>query len=217
MKYVSQIVLAIVAVVGLVAGITFLKLYQVGSEDQVVPPTTRTAAPTLTELKLNFPETRYAWKVPGDGQFEQRTSGSKDFWFQNDNSVPVKLGLKSKSCKCSEVLVGILPSAEAKRYRSAANGTENDPPIKLNPQPLEIDDSKGVTVEPGAGGVVRLAWEDKKERQPTARDELLVVEVWTQGLEGGPKTVNRLELPVTFVPALRVDKDSDSLKDDLAL
>jgi hypothetical protein len=218
MKYLSQIVLAIVAVVGLVAGITFMKQYHVGvPDDQQIRPTSPAESSKLTELKLNFPETKYAWKVVGDGQFEQRTSGSKDFWFQNDNSVPVKLGLKSKSCKCSEVLVGVVPPAEAKLYHSAATGNDSDPTIKLNPQPLEIDDAKGVPVGPGEGGVVRLAWEDKKERQPTARDERLVVEVWTQALEGGPKTVNRLELPVTFVPALRVDKDTDSLKDDLAL
>jgi hypothetical protein len=218
MKYISQIVLAIVAVVGLVGGITFLKQYQVSPDDQPINrPTNAPEGQKLTEVKLNFPETKYAWKVPGDGQFEQRTSGKKDFWFQNDNAVPVKLGLKSKSCKCSEVLVAVVPPAEAKSYHSAANSSDSDPAIKLNPQPLEIDDSKGVTVEPGAGGVVRLAWEDKKERQPTARDERLVVEVWTQALEGGPKTVNRLELPVTFVPPLRIDKDAESLKDDLGL
>ena len=218
MKYLSQIVLAIVAVVGLVAGITFLKQYQLGGGGEgFVKPTNQTGGPKLTELKLNFPMTKWAWKSPADGQFEQRTAGFKDFWFQNDNAVPVKLGLKYKSCKCSDVSVGVLPSAEAKRYHSAANGNGTDPTIKLNPQPLEIDDFKGVTVGPGEGGVVRLAWEDKKEKQTTARDELLAVEVWTQPLEGGPKTVNRLELPVTFVPALRVDKEQESLKDDLTL
>ena len=218
MKYLSQIVLAIVAVVGLVAGITFLKQYQLGAggEDSV-RPTNPTAAPKVSELKLNFPVTKWAWKAPADGQFEQRTAGFRDFWFQNDNSVPVKLGLKYKSCKCSNALACVLPSAEAKRYHGAASENESDATSKLNPQPLEIDDFKGVTVGPGDGGIVRLAWEDKKEKQATPRDELLVVEVWTQAVDGGPKTVNRLELPVTFVPALRVDKEQESLKDDLTL
>lgn len=206
MKPVSQIVLAIAAVVALVAGITFVKQYQVGdgSAAQVTATNPAKTAGASAEVKLNFPVTKWEWNPPADGQFEQRSKGSRDFWFQNDNAVPVELGLKSKSCKCSEASVCILPPDEAKRYRALAASKEGASAIKLNPQPLEIDEVKGVKVRPGEGGVVRLSWEDKKEPSEQDRAELLVVEVWVQAAGGGPKTVNRLELPVTYVPALRI-------------
>jgi hypothetical protein len=205
MKTTSQILLAIVAVIALVAGITFVKQYQVdpGIAAPASPTSHSAAGKQAGEVKLHFPTTIWEWKPAADGQFEQRSKGFRDFWFQNDNAVPVELGLKSKSCKCASVSVCILPPDEAKRYREATakGGT---PTVPLNPQPLEVDEVKGVNVGPGAGGVVRLAWEDKKEPSEQDRSELLVVEVWTQAVGGGPKTTNRLELPVTFVPALRV-------------
>jgi hypothetical protein len=205
MKPVSQIALAMLAVVALVAGITFVKQYQVdgGAPAPVTPTSQASPGKQAAEVRLHFPTTIWEWKPAADGQFEQRSKGSRDFWFQNDNAVPVELGLKSKSCKCSDVSACVLPPDQAKRYREAsANG--GVPAIPLNPQPLEVDELKGVTVGPGEGGVVRLAWEDKKEPSEQDRSELLVVEVWAQAAGGGPKTVNRLELPVTFVPALRV-------------
>jgi hypothetical protein len=215
MKSWKQIVLAIVAVVGLVAGITFVKQYQIGGVDESPQPTPQPRPrPSPVEVKLNFPEgTIWEWKPPSAGQFEQQTKGYQDFWFQNDNPVPVVLGLRSKSCKCSEVLVAVLPADEVKKHR---NAIADAPRSKLNLQPLEIDEVKGATVANGAGGIVRLAWEDKKEKTDEDRHERLVVEVWVQAVGGGPKTVHHLELPVTFVPALRLDQRFANL-DDLNL
>jgi hypothetical protein len=112
----------------------------------------------------------------------------------------------------------VLSAEETTRYRSRADAKEGslripDPGINLTTQPLETDQLKGVTVGPGQGGFVRLAWEDKKEKSPEDRPETLVVEMWTQAVGGGPKTINRLELPVTFVPALRVTPPSRQLDD----
>lgn len=204
MKTLSRIVLAIVAVVALVAGITFVKQYQVGPSEEPVRSTSPEGGAKSAEVRLNFKTTTWEWEPPEDGQFEQHSKGSKDFWFQNDNSMPIELGLKSKSCKCSDVSVCVLSPEEAKRYRGEASGKDSPDTAKLTAQPLIIDDLKGVSVPPGAGGVVRLAWEDKKEKELTERSERLVVEVWTQAQGGGPRNTVRLELPVTFVPALRL-------------
>lgn len=199
MRSLSRIVLAIVAVVALVAGITFVKLYQVSPSEEPV----RTSSPDRTakamEVRLNFLNPVWEWNPPEDGQFEQHSKGSKDFWFKNDNPVPVELGMKSKSCKCSDVSVAVLPPSEIGRYGNADTA-------ELRTEPLVIDDYKGVTVAPGGGGVIRLAWEDKKEKESQERPERLVVEIWAQAPGGGPRSVTKLELPIALVPALRVNE-----------
>src|SRR5216683_444870 len=197
MKSPSRIALAIIAVVALVAGITFI--YQ-GSPS--VPPTPAATPPggvkAAEVVKVTFPKgTIWEWE-PLDGQFEQHSQGYKDFLFQNDNSAAIELGLKAKSCKCSEVSIGLTKDPAA-----AAD-------LKL--QPLAVDDLKGVLVGPGEGGVIRLAWEDKKEKASDDRSERLVVDVWAQAQGGGPRSIYKLELPVTFVPALRVRPEDAVLK-----
>src|SRR5439155_1017592 len=136
MKSPSRIVLAIFAVVALVAGITFVKQYQVSPS---VSPTAPTNAPLKAEeVKLTFPKgTIWDWDPPADGKFEQHSHGYKDFLFQNDNPGPVELGLKAKSCKCSEVSIGL-----TKDKADTAN---------LSTQPLQVDDQKGVVVGAGEG------------------------------------------------------------------
>src|SRR5207248_4469464 len=110
-----------------------------------------------TEVRLNFPAgTIWEWDPPSDGQFEQHSKGSKDFYFENDNTMPIEVGLKSKSCKCSDVLVGIVPAAEVPRYREAALAKKSDSLAQLSTMAMIVDDLKGVTVKPGEGGVVRL-------------------------------------------------------------
>jgi hypothetical protein len=218
MKSPGRIVLAVIAVVGLVAGMTFIMQYQVGIEEPQQQASPGQGRPDAKEVMLHFPDgTKKQWHPPSDGQFEQQTNGFYDFWFQNDNSVPVRMGLRSKSCKCTEVAVGVLPPGEAKQFRNAAGGKAGTPPtVDLKVQPLEVSEVEGIVVEPEAGGIVRLAWEDKKEKTSEDRTELLVVELWNQGVEGGPKAVHRLELPVMFVPALRLDRPIANL-DDLGM
>src|SRR5205807_4564834 len=41
---------------------------------------------------------------------------NNDFWYVNNNAVPVDLGLMAKSCKCSEIKVCVLGPEEAKYY-----------------------------------------------------------------------------------------------------
>ena len=215
MKSLSRIALAIVAVVGLVAGITYIKQSLVGV-DAPVSPSPAPKSPTLaTEVKLNFLDgTIWKWEPPADGEFEQQTKGAHDFYFQNDNDVPVTLALKYKSCKCSDVSVAVMPKDKVKSQWTAAAGKNTAAETtKLDLQPLAIDEANGIKVEPSEGGIVRIAWEDKKEKSSEGRVERLAVDLSAQAVAGGPKTVHRLELPVTFIPALRLSQFTVALDD----
>jgi hypothetical protein len=125
MKSRSQIGLAVVAIVGLVGGITFLSQYRVGktqevsrsgsgvdkdNKDKKPPPTSRKVA----ELKSSQAE--FDWDPPSAGEFEFFTKGHYDYYFANPSDVPIDLGLMSKSCKCSTLYVCLLTQEEAKRY-----------------------------------------------------------------------------------------------------
>src|SRR5579871_6468987 len=214
MKSLGRIVLAIFAVVVLVAGITFVKQYQVSPNEAPTPPASSPGAVRAAEIKLTFPKgVIWEWQPAKDGEFEQQSEGFKDFLFQNDNSVPVELGLKAKSCKCSEVSVGLLPAADVQRYSSEDASKAGADTAKVQTQKLEVDDLKGVIVAPGDGVVIRLNWKDKKDKEPHERYERLVVDVWAQAQAGGPRTIHKLELPITYVPALRIREDILKLPD----
>src|SRR5262249_42278862 len=113
MKSVSQIVLAIVAIVGLIAGITFVSQYRVGGGSAPVAP----PPPGGNRNELDFRETWLQYDKLTDGEVEQESKGYHDFWFQNANSVPLTLGLRSVSCTCSGVSVCLLSAEEGQRYR----------------------------------------------------------------------------------------------------
>jgi hypothetical protein len=212
MNTLGKIVLAIVAVVALVAGMTFIMQYQVEEPQQPASPGQTPAV--AKEVELHFRDMKFRWDPPSDGQFEQQTKGFHDFWFQNDNNVPVRMGLRSKSCKCTEVAACEVPPDEAKKLQGIAGGkTLAERTKNLTVKPLEVSETDGITVAPNAGGIIRVSWEDKKDKTPEDRSELLSVELWNQGTEGGSRTVHRLELPILYVPALRLDRFEVNLFD----
>jgi hypothetical protein len=235
MKFVSQIGLAIVAIVGLVAGITYVS--QILPEGRT-PVSPGTAADTKA-TDLIFPVRKVEWDPPSAGEVEQETRGYHDFWFQNEAAAPVELGLHSKSCKCSDVTVCLLSPDQAVRIQLVAPfcavsqivagqlgilelcaqvliDPANSPELlamrKLDWQKLDPGDPKGVVVEPRGAGMVRLAYEGKKDK---VGGELLSVTLWIQAREGrpAPRSFTNLELPVTFVPPVRVLDASLSLDD----
>src|SRR5438270_5041119 len=112
MKVVSQIVLAIVAIVGLVAGVTYVSQFY-SSRAHRGTTADNVPAPTAT---LTFAEKIRMWDPPTLGQFEVHAPGHEDFPFINKNSVPVDLGLMSKSCKCSDIKACVLTEEEARRF-----------------------------------------------------------------------------------------------------
>src|SRR5437899_2326638 len=99
MKFASQIVLAVVAIVGVVAGITYVAQYSTkGSRS---PSSDPSQGATANVASLTFPIKIMTFDPPTAGEFEMHAPGHQDFRFYNKNDVPVDLGLMTKSCKCS--------------------------------------------------------------------------------------------------------------------
>jgi hypothetical protein len=241
MKFGIQIVLAIVAVVGLVAGIAYVSQFynSKGSSASQTGPVSKQG------MTLTFPVKIVAWDPPTAGEFELHMPGHHDFWFVNKNAAPVDLGLMAKSCKCSDIKVCILGPEEAKYYvddeKSEAvaligsasqgilgllgqlvQGREACPDLqrvkvswtKLEPQMAlgMMNAGNSVSVPPQASGLIRFSWDGKKTEE---RAERLNADLWTQAKEGrtSAREYVKLELPVVYVPAVKVLPEKVDLED----
>ncbi len=226
-SFAIQIFLAIVAIVAMVAGVTFISQYQPGGSEVVPPPPPPTTAGS--EKELNFPLTKVEWDYPWVGDFEMNTKGYHDFWFTNGNDVPVELGLKTKGCKCSEVQVCLFPPKDAEKYQRSApraavsqitaaqrgllalfyqlnleNGeTAGWDGPKLEWQMLDVSEKKGITVPAKYAGIVRLNW---KVQEDKLGKQILNAELWTQPQESGtsPRAKVILEVPLRFIPIIQL-------------
>jgi hypothetical protein len=124
MKFLSQMGLAVVAIVVVVFLVTWVSQQVDTTGDTPTAATTSgntpTAQPATQQLpaELAFPVSIMQWDPPTAGEIEVRTSGHHDFWFENRNSVPVNFGLTSASCKCSTISACVLTPEEAKRYQA---------------------------------------------------------------------------------------------------
>jgi hypothetical protein len=102
--------------------VTFISQYQT---DEISPsgPASPGADGASSQFPhdLWFPITQKQWEPASEGEFERRVPGHYDFWFENRNSIPVELGVKSKSCKCAELAFCILTPAESKLYQRWVN------------------------------------------------------------------------------------------------
>lgn len=226
MKAVTQIVLPLLIVVGLVAGVTFVKQYS-ATTPPVIGPETGTAA-SAEGAHLFFPVTTVEWAPSYAAEVEMNMPGHHDFWFANQKPFPVKLGVFQKNCKCAKIEIAMLTKEEAPRYKRARlavaaglalqgaagplavlsraevaqQGTPGEGSLNLRWSPMEKDDTRGhfVVVPPESEGILRLSWEGKKPGH-----ERLVAEFWTQpeadraALYG----YQRLEVPLVVVPPMR--------------
>ncbi len=229
MKFISQVGLAMVAVVALVAGVTLLREYQAGEHPA---PVAQPAAGD--EVSLAFAEPIVDWSPPSSGWVERYQPGSHDFWFQNPNSVPVAVGLMSKSCKCAEVSICSFTAEQLERYRKglftlAAQHVAAIPqapfafliPVLPGPglspflsqvhvewkvleaprNPIQEVNWSSVPIEARASGIVRVTWTGGEDKRGPLR---LAMMLWAQAKVNGPspRTPIRLELPLNFVPPL---------------
>src|SRR5271165_5863022 len=115
MKTLTQVVLPIVIVIGLIGGVTFVAQYS-GTR-----PRDRVTGPILPsnlggDPLLVFPVSDGAWELTNDpdktpyvGEFEVRNPGHYDFWFRNTTPSPVDLKLAYTSCRCTKLQVGSPP------------------------------------------------------------------------------------------------------------
>jgi hypothetical protein len=228
---VAQAVLAIVVLMGLVAGVTFYFMYQgldYGGGDPPPPPPTTAAKALKFAEQADEKVIRRIWDPPTQGEFEEGTNGHYDFWFENPQDVPVELGIAYKSCKCTVPSVCILSPEETQRYRTWSYGSaaahvalahqgmlpllgqmQLDQEVtpgwsraRLDWQPLPVNDDQGVPVGPHFSGMLRIAWDGTKAQSGS---QLLKVDIWMQAQEGtsAPRARQTIELPVFWVTPLQ--------------
>jgi hypothetical protein len=94
--------------------VTFVSQYQVRppSETRLADQSATPAAPA----ELFFPEPSKKWDFSAESELETGSPGHYDFRFENRNQVPINIGLKSVSCKCTGVSVCVLTPEEMRRY-----------------------------------------------------------------------------------------------------
>src|SRR5437868_5054579 len=99
MKFLSQMGLALVAVVVVVFLATWVSQQVDTTEDTATVTGTSATKPAdqsntqQPPAELTFPISIMQWDPPTAGEIEVRTSGHHDFWFENRNSIPVHFGL----------------------------------------------------------------------------------------------------------------------------
>lgn len=142
--------------------------------------------------------------------FEKGVLGHFDFPFQNPTDQTAELGFLLSTCGCLGIEVALVPAAEWAPYEEAIR---NDP-LKAKAgaawdwRKLEVHDTQGIVVPPGANGFIRVSWRGRKEHgdglniQPTlwiqpqgnmkerAFEQLIVPVVMSAPVEFTPRKVN---------------------------
>jgi hypothetical protein len=192
-KKTGQLVAAVGALAALVFGVTFAVNYlgnSGGTESKTTPD-----EPSKATLSLNFPVKKYPPDEESALEVEMNKAGFHDFWFQNDNDQPVKLGLIRKNCTCSSVeLYAASPDAPITQEVLKDESKVRELQGKIKPVDLAHADAN---VPPGTTGWVRLSWSGAR---PIDR---LGAELWMDDKERGDHV--RLETLVKFLGAMLVD------------
>jgi hypothetical protein len=155
-------------------------------------------------------------------EIEKGTKGYYDFWISNPHPKPVTVALKSKSCTCAEVHLGLVPPADwdAARLREAtlatalhlAGALDWAVPLALTPIAQSVKWKKLLydrnappvavqvpAADPQVGPqmmILRLGWDAKE-----VKSMRLVAEIVHQ-LDGPPETTG-FEVPVVIVPPVQ--------------
>jgi len=225
MRIISRKRLAIAAFVGLAAGVAYVAFGTGGATRTptvVIVPTARGAG-----IELSFPEAMVQWQPECAGDFEVLTAGSHDFWFKNNNAVPITLAVNYKSCKCSQLFVCLLSREDTEHFplQAAASGAavigaayqgvtgllglfrDTDRSTgwlgaKMHWQPISANDP-ALTIDPQCGGFFRVTFKGEK-----VNTERLAINLWSQPQTESPHPPSeyRLEIPVKFVPVLQVSQ-----------
>jgi hypothetical protein len=219
----------LVAVIVVVGGVTFLR-------NSTITKTADTEIPIVggggqgnathpgEDILLTIPDP----VVATVRETELHGHGQCDFWFENPYEQPVDVGLRSKSCKCSNIECLPLTQEEAKKFRSempagvtaqvldassgilsllSASAAASAGPGRLLGQKdrwftLVPGDDKGALVPEKGAGLVRINYEGRA-KSPIR----LTIKVWGQVHEQ-PKTRGpdvSLEIPVLVTDPIRVE------------
>jgi hypothetical protein len=220
-NYTVQIALALVVVVFLVGGVTFVSQYQtIGSGTPVPLPTEQSAGKAL---ELTFPVSIKKWEPKSEGEFEKEKPGHYDYWFENHNDVSLELGVLAKSCHCAEVALCVLEPSKLEQckkwyyanacaetvsgcmgaWSTLAQTAVQTAGFDIPWQDTTPNAQKGFIVGPKSGGIVRINWGGKKAVRTADR---LTVTLWTQATSGAnrQRVGHVIELNLAFVPLMHI-------------
>ncbi len=188
-----------VAVLGVSAGIVFGLTFAVnylggrggmGNLQRTAPR----AELTWVDGATNFPANPTAPPAECEIGFGQ----SHDFWFKNENKQPLPVGVFSKTCQCTSVLLWLAPT-EWKDVPAADDRARAMKVLEAAGSPADElkDKTAAVIVPAGAVGVVRLAWKGDRAGQKD-----LAAELWMG--EKGPGPTHRFLIRTVFIGPIKV-------------
>lgn len=218
MKTLTQVVLPIVAIAGIVFGITYMSNYTASDRSKKNDDTK--SGNVVQPLK--FAITKVApdpsdWRLKDwNSDLEVGAKGSFDFWFTNVSEQPVRLAVMGTSCQCAGVDAAILPMAEWNQFfQQAVSPFQNLMNMahlvqKIEMKPLSDHGSKGEITVPAAAsatqpqvGIVRLKWEAKEQQTANDTPVRISAELVSQLPNANAGSFN-LEALYTVVHPLRV-------------
>ncbi len=112
MRTAIQVALALVAIMALVAGVTYLAQY--GPKSGGVTPESNNAAgqPPVAGNQgqpdngtIAFATQKVQWTEKHEGDFEKAKKGHHDLFFRNQSLTPTVIGLEYKNCKCTDAAI----------------------------------------------------------------------------------------------------------------
>jgi hypothetical protein len=226
MKSVTQLVLLTGILVAIVGGLTFVSHYNTSTRVPKSPTVGPGPEPGGGE-SIKFLATGTADEQAPE--WEHQVRGHRDYWFENTTTNPAEMSLKYQSCTCSDVRVASFSPDEWQELRKRAQSQEavlvregDEDPLAgrarwtlLRTEDAKAPDPAAVTTltvpaadKRPAGGVVRLSW--KGDRLGPIR---LTAELLTRPLPAGRTALQRLEVPLVFVPPFGVDPSSATVPD----
>ena len=148
---------------------------------------------TWADNVTNFPADQMAAPAECEIGFGQ----SHDFWFKNENNQTLPVGVFSKTCQCTSILMWLAPT-ERKNAPAVADREKAVKELEAAGPPTELKDKEGpVDVPAGAVGVLRLAW---KGDRPGLKE--LAAELWMG--EKGPGPTHRFLIRTVFIGPIKV-------------
>ena len=163
-------------------------------------------APTIAaQAKLTFADAATDFPESGPpAELEFGTPQSHDFWFKNENAQDLPVGVFTKTCQCTNVLLWIAPP-DWKAIPNADGQEKAAKELDTAAKPTELKDkeSTSVTVPAGAVGMVRLTWKGDR----VGRKDLSAT-LWMG--EKGPGLNQVFNIRTYFIGPLRTVPETDA-------
>src|SRR5262249_41516555 len=110
-----------VAIVGLVAAVSFISQYRVTPALAPIVSSAQSKGPRQASQSvanfLTFPVTTLEWEREIVGENVAQAVGQTDFWFENPGPVAIELGVSTVSCKCSSPAICVMTEGQKRIYQ----------------------------------------------------------------------------------------------------